>query len=771
MTGRLTRRALAARWPQVAALLLLTVLVSATVTAALMVRAATDAAVQASVDSRVVDDHVALQPLTPRGVQVLQREQATGGVLPVATQEVELASGAGDDAFVQVATARVTPATIPAAGVLVAGAQAEREGDAVVSLALAEALAVSPGDDVVVDGTTARVVGLLVDPMDPDALALDLRGPVGGDAASFWLRPGPGVPESWLDDVRAASPVVQRTLAAQAVREPGGIPTQVPWIAAALGVAAVASLLGSVGRGARGDLAALRQAGASDRWLRRWQVALVVLVLGAGSAAGWALAALVVRGASGRIGGWWSQYWVDVPLPLTAALGALVLVLAPMLLLVVVRRVAATSATPTRRGTRLFLAVVVTLLVGRTALVVAEFGVQQSAPLLGLVTSVILAVAIAVLLPRWRRDAAGQVTSYAGRGLVALSVILACLVFLGAFRSGWSWHVDEKYERFPVAQSGQAGGAMVVDGLPTDAVERLVGRYDDLGGDPRAAVRAEQVDAGTRSYEAVSPRLATCVQEDPSVDPASPPPGCADASSLGTIYNLGIDPALPGEEARAAPEILVDGAVGLVAHDNDSPATTRSAHVIRATEDRSLGMQMPGLVVGPEHPLVDELGVTGVGTWAVYLADFAGLEGTAQSRFRAAVQDVAPTASAVQRPLGDAGAPSTVQVWSFGTSAAILLVGSLVLVGFHSSFAWLRSLLVSLGADAARRRRLAGQVYAAPALSTLAATATAYVLLEVASHGVPVGFGPYMWAPVAAALGLLALGALAFTRGDATARD
>ena len=771
MTGRLTRRALAARWPQVVALMLLATLVASSVTAALMVRSATDAAVRASVDSRVADAHVALQPLTPRGLQLLQRAQAAGTAQPVATRDVEVASGDGASALLQVATARVTPAAIPAAGVLVAGDQARRDGDAVLSLALAEALDVAPGDEVDLDGTTVRAVGLLVDPMDPEALAVDLRSPVAEDGASFWLRPGLEVPEGWLDDVRAATPVVQRTLAAQAVRDPGGIPTQVPWIAAGLGVAALASLLASVGRGARGDLSALRQAGASDRWLRRWQVALVLLVLGAGSSAGWALAALAVRAGAGTVSGWWSQYWVEVPLPLAAAGWALVLAAAPLLLLGVVRRVGASSGMPTRRGTRLFLAVVVALLVGRTAMVVAEFGVQQSAPLLGLVVSVLLAVVIALLLPLRRRDAAGQVTSYAGRGLVALSVILACLVFLGAFRSGWSWHVDEKYERFPVAQSGQAGGAMVVDGLSTDAVQRLVRRYGDLGGDTGDAVRTEQVDTRARSYEAVSPRLATCVQDDPSVDPASPPPGCDDATSLGTIYNLGIDPALSGEEALAAPEILVDGAVGLVAYDNDAPGSTRSARVIPAVEDRSLGMQMPGLVVGPEHSLVEELEIARAGTWAVYLGDFAGLEGTAQSRFRAAVQDIAPTASAVQRPLGDAGAPSTVQVWAFGTSAAILLVGSLVLLGFHSSFAWLRSLLVSLGANSSRRRRLARQVFAAPVLSTLTATATAYVLLEVASHGVPVGFGPYMWAPVAAALSLLALGALAFSRGDATARD
>lgn len=691
---------------------------------------------------------------------------AAGGA-PVRDGECVLLTTGAEQRAVD-ASVRFSSDPVPPRGVVVEGRAAGRAGEIVLARAIVDELGVQLGDQISCEGATLRVVGTMVDPADRDARTSDARvapfAPV--DATAWVVRVADYL--ELPEDVVGVTSDEATTKALQGFGPGGGPPVQLAWsvLAAALLSAAVIGFLGQ--RAYQRDLAVCVQLGASRRGLQR-RIAAVGTAAGAAAALlGGLLAQTGVNLLRGELDAVWSQYWLAPRwsswslLLVTVVMGT-----GPLLLVALATWLSSRPRVGTDRGSLLVLVLLFGGQVAFGCFLWAETSFYDAAPWLGNAVLMIVVGALARLLRPTSRDALAALVREGMKGTAALALVMGVVLFYLAFSLA---RADNQFARdasLDLADSGQRPGSLVIRNVPGAAGDELAEAYVGLGGTEPAVVR--EVRWSGAAPEVVTPRLARCVAEDPSIEPTVPPVECLGPQDwFGKVFGVGALQDASGP-ARAAHEIVRDGRVGLVVRGEDGQVRTAE---VDAAEDLDLGLNMPGLVLD-EEALAD-LGGTPSDEVAMYFEDYATLGASERTRFRAAVLSAAPSAYPLQND------PFLDSVWGVErprthlVTLVLAVVGTVVLVGvlmagLVGSSTALRRAWVVHGGDRRTRRRLATRILAVPLLTCLLAPllarATLWVMQRTATFDFSAVGAGWRWAlPGLVSLCVVALAAFRLAR-------
>lgn len=376
-----------------------------------------------------------------------------------------------------------------------------------------------------------------------------------------------------------------------------------------------------------------------------------------------------------------------------------------------------------------------------------------------------------LVVRRWRRtNAVRRYVTHTDPALGATALMVGSVIFVCAFQSGASWHLEERSDKFPEGGiGGNAPGALVVEVMPRRAATRVTEFYRSLDG--RGSFFVGNLDTGRRSVTAVAPSLARCAASDPDFDIWDPPVDCTqDTRSRGVMYNVGEAPT--GGTIAAAPVLIEGGRVGfLVTEKTSDGERVVDVASYKANPDPRLGERMPGVAIPRGHPAEKALGALPMSIGWLFLPDYGSMDAQERSRVLGAVLQFAPTAvpSSIEPDTG--AMPLGVHLWGFGGAAAVLTFLAVFLLGYVGATGWVREDLVQFGASRRMRRRIAAEMLLPLAAAPLVALAVAWGVLELLSIGVPVGFGPVMLVPAASSTALIGVVGWVFSRAPRTVRS
>lgn len=761
------------RRAQLAVLMLLGALLAIAPVSLASVRSSALAAIEDSLRADLGHRGYALHTSTPEVLDILARAP---GAAPVK----DAVGTVGTSELAAPALVRVTTADDLHLGVVVEGQRPSRPGDVLVTSSIARALDLGPGStaELSIDGApaaAARVTGVTRDPADQaSATVIHLADPAATDATGFtrWLSDTDFYDheelQPYLDRRSASYQSLDSLVASALLAQPQylsamrGLPLGAALLVGVLLVSFTTLLMTQL----RPDATALQAAGMTARAAYGRIVLVASLAVIAGVLAGLALTATVLFLARRRISSWFGQDWVGVEIDLALASRLLLVVcLGGALTLVAVRLAPVLRQALTRRSARArprtwaTAATVVAVAAGVAltwSLVAATRpGSGDAAWLVAPWAAVVLAAALPFALgPLLVTDLRPATRALANRvsGGLRPAAAVAAVIAVGA--GLWSAQTTRS------AADGEAlssplvpAGSFVISDAPVEANDTLAQIYDERGGEQ--LLRFALLDEREQDLRVTSTALVSCAQDVPGGNLAEVPESCWPAADKTAAPVNVVMIGEPGSTPRADPGLVRDGQVGLMLFTGDDGSVARFA-TTDAAADPTLGGNLPGLVLPPESPVLQDFGAQPSGTELVALLDYTALQPEDQLYVRSAALRLAPgaqTADGTEPTAYDRlrTVANTVAVMGAGAATVVLLLGGVATAITHSVS---RRTLVDLSTTARARRRVVlrwALVGVAPAL-----LAVPLVFLVATSGLRAVGDQGWLW-PVPA-VGMLVAG-------------
>lgn len=664
-------------------------------------------------------------------------------------------------------TLRITDDPSLVLGTLVEGARVEGDGDVLVTRSLAQALHASVGDDVVIaqgddSPLHARVAGIIINTADAGARTVQVIGKSSEvSSASRWVSTrdlSSAYPElepylSAFTAITASRKVIEEA-ALENLPPAVSALTYIPAGGAVIMLVLIASVAVAMIRTWSRDIDALVAAGLSAK--RAWRIiattATALLLLGA--LLGVAMVLAAIHAARTTISGALGQDWETISIPfLTIALLALALVALRVVAVPLGQRLAAIrTRNPSVFAFPRWLALLALLVACAAVLVIAYAlhpwgGMSGDGRALALVGAIVLIASLPFLisrtvgvgLPRATRRLTEITTS-------SFAVVCAACAVVALGTSTWSAleFSDAAQGESASEDSAQPSGSLLISAIPNSSIDQLRQRYERLGG--ASITSYELTSDGDAVWRATSPAAVAC--------------GEAGGLAVDAVMECGdlllIAIGGPGTATRSTPSLTDDGTVGLVAID---PANRTIGHAltIDATVDSDLGYLMPGIVVSPNDPTIEELAIRGSGLSMVLVEDFDALPVSDRLAMRSQVLTLSPTAN-----LSDATLPTAYdQIRSTATGVAlvgaaiaalILLLGGGAIVLAQDAT---RQALIDVGLASSLRVSIAARWAAVPATS-LALGVVLTTAVATGGWSKPLGSVGWPWV-VPYIIGLLAV--------------
>lgn len=703
----LLRRLVRGRRRPVAALAATALLFALAWSSILLIQGNSAAALETSVKVSSGGFRYLLQPQSSESEDVLS---GRSDMTPVWLTAGTLATGSAEVSV----DVRASTRPVRLASVLTGGAP-RRPGEIALSVGAIEDLNASIGDRVALrdadgDEQFFTVVGTAVDTAQRDSrFAVAVLG-APRDEQATWLT------NTSLDAMmsdRAISPLLAsrailfRTVATLA--SDSSLPVAGTFSASVnrywpLGVAVVGLLFGAIlvamRRDGRRITESLAAAGLETSRAWRLLVSAALMTLVAGAILGDVLAVVVIHLLSERISTGLNQYWVGITFSLVRTMA---FVMAAPMGVVIAVGLAHVKVPAPRRGRRRhaiggFILFASALWWGLIYLQVA--GVAQ-VPLAGMLT----VSAVALLVPTGRRRGAGEssLVERIGRSLSIPAVLTAAsLVLTGLHVAELTGNVNRiQHDSFAT----QPEGSFIVFGVSATASRLIEQRYESLGG--RDAHRLLIPDESSTNVRVSSSRLVDCMRQKDLSLPDPVLQTCGPQDTYVPINVVALSPGRADAGPRADPALIDRHGVGLLTFDVKSGLVTRTS-MSSAVADRSLGGNLPGLIVPANSEAALGLGLRPSGSEYLILSKFSSLTTREQAAMRSTITHAAGGAQTSQdQGLTYDGADSIAKL----TIAMVGIVASLVWLGLGGSYLSthrrIRRDLAVLGASAAKRRSLA----------------------------------------------------------------
>jgi len=662
-------------------------------------------------------------------------------------------------------------------GLLAEGRRAESSGEVTVSRHLADTLDVEPGSRLTLQGASGsgaevRVVGITTDPADRNSdLVIGLEPSATPEQTTYWLTRTVS-PE--LDSTPGLTAVSARGTAQARIDEPPGglaaVARSIPVVAVVAALVMLAAVAGHV-PGARRDSESLQAAGMARARAWRvalvWMAALVALGAGVGSVTAWA----ILRWLRDPVSKAFGQRWTELPIPV----GALILVVALPLAaaFVPVRmfekpmawlRHFGPSEDGRRDTTRLSVTVGALLGLAGSALVVlallaAQGTVDNHHPeLLGIggTLGVVLGIHLGAqgLVGYGRARATGRV---ARRLAGHFSVGTAAALVVATLCSGYSaWHTHNTYALATVDTAPQSAGSFLVYQAPSAAARQILSAFRAMGGhdafvydlpdESRGSVRV--TNSGTVDCIHAGPvgsgLLNTCLQRP------------------GAVMNIpALDSDLAPQETLVEPGVLDStGQAGVVTFGADGRTIARTG-IIPAVVSRSLGGNMPGMLMSPDNPLAKTYRLVPSGLVELGMMDFGELGEKDAARIRDLVASIAPaaqTSDTTSDSSQEQRLALSLLVALLG-AALVLMVQSAASVAAISGSSRTRRALAAAGMPRASRVRITFRVVAPSVLSVVVAGVLVALVAPRVGYPVAASTGSPWLLPVLTQLAVLSASA------------
>ncbi|WP_122261830.1 hypothetical protein [Ornithinimicrobium cerasi] len=709
------------------------------------------------------------------------------GGSPVADAAGELTVG-GRSAAV---TVRSTSDPDLPLGLLTVGRRPQAPDEVLLARGMAQALGALPGTEaqLSVDGTPTQVtvVGLLADPMSSQSRAVvhltraeDLSG------VSRWLLDedpyANGTLQPMLDARAATYQSLDSLLHAAAAQQPpflSGL-RHVPLGAGLLLGGVLLATSGILRRAWARDVDGLVAAGLPPRAAEGVVGLALTLLAMAGAVLGAlaALAALLL--ARGRVSGWLGQDWVDVLVPWRTLAVLLLALLVVALLHLPLTRVSGPAAARlsdlvSGRRTRLPATVASGVVVAGLGVMVAVTQVPALArteTLLLLVPAAALCVCLALpfaLVPvaSWRRSrASASVIRHLARGLTMVAAAAAAITVATGFLAATTTYA---------ANSGEAesspyvpAGSLVLSQVPDSTVEAIEERYRARGGG-EVLTYGYLADAAPQIRRVSSVALGRCAQRDPTT-----PLDLVDESCWPQLTSSPVNVIMTGTGGtgpRADPGLSEGGSVAILTLTPEGAVA--GVTQLEAEADPLLGGNLPGLVLPPASPLVEELSLAPTGSSMVLLPDFHQLSPTDRFELRAELLRLAagaqtadgtdPTAYDRQRSLA-----TLLAVLGAAASGLVVVLGGTALVSAHRVT---RRTLTALAAHPGTRRHLALRWISVAVVVLVLTLPLTYLAASYGGRADAYGFGWLWTAPALSALAGCAVVLRAFLQVPASSQE
>lgn len=647
-------------------------------------------------------------------------------------------------------------------GLLVEGRRAASEGEVSISRHLAETLSVDVGSSVTIhhgstDDAPLRIVGITDDPADrlDDRVISVSPGGVGVADTSYWIASHVSHELDLTPGLTASS--VDGAIRTRLQHLPGGLSVLeriIPFAGLLSVLAALAAVMVQL-PGARRDVEALETAGMASA--RAWRIVAcwIAVLVSVGAAAGAVVSVLALTASARQVSAAVGQSWsaVSVSVPWTPAV---LVVCLPMLVAIVpwhawghrLGRARGLGA-PTWSGRRSFAIGVVLGLVGvlsTLAGVMANRGAVglHHAELFGLAGVLGTVAGVRLMSDRWAGVGSGPATSQVVRrftaqltagSLIALVVGTACAGYV-------AWHSHDAHALAQLDVAPQQPGSFLVFQAPSEAADKIVDRYRDLGGAKTFVY--DLPDEDRASIRATSSGVVRCLGEGRVTDEVV---GSCLGDHGGVMSFPALDPRAAPDEVAVDPHVLdASGDVGIIGFGPGGREVTGSRRVA-ATPRPGLGGNMPGLVMSPTNPLAVESGLVPSGLVQLGMLDFGRLHSDDAARMRGLVAQLAPAAQTSDTTDGsedDESAADTLVVAVVGAAVALMiqLTAGAALV---SGGARVRSALAAVGVPGRRCWAVCARVAAPSLLAIVIGTASVLLVASRVGYAVPAHVG-WVWA-------------------------
>ncbi len=678
---------------------------------------------------------------------------------------------------------------------LVAGQWPTKPGEAALSRAVCEALDARPGDRVdIVDGDgksrPVAVTGVVVNTADlADRLAISVQPDLGPEDATLWLTERHPYAYPALVDALDRTAVGMIEVSGVADRRARDLPAataSIRLLPAGLAVLVGALLLAAMAGffpTAVSDVRAMTAAGLTPRDGWRLVVAAAAGSVMAGEAVGAMTALAVVAGSREQLGERLGQAWLSVPLPTPAMVATLVLT---VLFFVVV--------SPVTRG--------LSLVVGRAGRRPRAVAGRTWSGVVAAAWLVILSALVALLVARshsvpdrmlpgltWASAAASAASAVAalsvtgarlGRGskemLLAMARSTAPLAATGALLASLAGaYVSTAVHNSYVAQAiGGAGhrsaGAKYLSLLPERASSAVRELYDSVGG--RRVERFLEPDESESHTRVSTTGLLRCLEAGSYRFLDDMPVTCypqLPTASMNLVL-LSPDPAAPVEADRY---LVIDGAVAILQLKTIGSLVLKTAEILALPDPALGGNPSPGLVVPVGGKVARKYDLVPSGTEFLVLRDFASLTPVDQSRIRAMVARLAPTAWVQDTTEGDFYSRQRSVARAVALAAAALAFLLMLVGGLASYLGSKRALEALYTLSAGRRYRvgLLARLFAAPTLALLVSPALVALRNAALDGGAGAPYGVAWAFPAAGGLAGLTIVILVWLRVPRSVRQ
>ncbi len=602
------------RWRQLVILIVLGCTLTAAVIGLAELRSSSAAALEASVAGEQAGLPYAIQGADPAALRTLDSLKDLAAV-----RDTRTAATAG---------AREVPALLRTArtpglplGSLIEGRRALDATEATISESAAAGLGVALGDSVRLESEGApqqrvRLVGLTVNPADvDDKLVVTIDPTLAADQVTVWLSPRD--PYS-IEALRP--PLDSRALTYQSVGELVKVAVRsqpqalsalkyVPAGLAALLIVLMAGTLAALLPTARADAESLTAAGMPPyrAWRKLTGLAFGGIILG--ELAGVAIATAILMSFKRPISSGFGQRWLGVDVPWVTVFA---LIVVSGLLGAVARPVSIGAARlfrwlSVRTTSRLRASYIgaAAALVGAGLLIIATIARLQTPPAhasnMAPVGAVLLAAALPVVIVPAMHRGLGRATQAVARhlnaGLMIVSTVVIVIAILTGGYAARATHnavVNEGLSGAP-----QPAGSYLVTEIPNDAAATLTQIYKNAGGH-----RHEQYDLPDEQSSRVrvtGTRLVRCMSEAGTLNPDEQPSDCYAQKTYSPINTIALSRD-SSSRALADPGLVQKDHVGLLVFSGTAPEAVSIADT-SARPDRTLGGNMPGLVLPPDGPV------------------------------------------------------------------------------------------------------------------------------------------------------------------------
>lgn len=716
-------------------------------------------------------------------VQVLDQQSA----LPVLSRRTDLLPVVDGASRVVVPDAdsladlRVVDDPSARMGLLTEGSYPDRPGEATVSSSLATSLGLHVGQEAVLvpdeagEGQRIRITGVTSSPAHADDVTVVLmRNEVDPREATAFLTDTDPFADESLSPLLEQRALNGRTVARLGQDEGAATRTallsHLGYAAVILGILSlclILSLLATLGRQARRDVAALQASGMTpvDSW-RLVGYAATYAVL-AGTVLGSCLALAAVTMGSSYISGLLGQDWQTIAVswePFAVyAVGIPSVVLLVVLALPPILLTGGRRQLPEVNLSSRSAACVVALWVVIVGLTVAQILPVQIGGVWGAAAAFVAPALIGTLAVRGAARGERRVIHAVTRAMMPILVVTALLIWGATTYSAAAAH--NAISMRDTSAAVQPPGSLLVYEVPSASGLVLSEEYRRLGGE-RVAPYILPVESSAQ-VRAASALIVDCMRRGNITNPDYVDPTCVPYDSASTVNIVALSSGTSSQVITADPSLIEGGRLGLLVFTPQSGGAAVQITESLASPDALLGGNMPGAVIPVDGTLAKSLNLRAADSELIAFLDFAALPLRAQARFRSDVARLAGAAQVAEErsQYGDVAVQFAISRASAATGVCLLLL----LLGFGgatviTSHARLRRTLTDIGCLPRQRRVLVTRIFATPVATVIVAAGLGRFSAWLQGVHDGTGFGWLWLLPGSAALvACVALG-LAFYR-------